>query len=592
MRITKWLSISGSTLLYASTITAQTAPTWTLQLPQSYPPQRENHGLAFDSVHSQIALFGGDNGGSPLSVFNDTWVWDGSNWTEKISPTGPSARFNLAMAYDAAQAQVVLFGGADQNLNSLNDTWVWDGSNWTQEFPQTLPPVRHYHAMAYDSAHQQVVMFGGEIIVDSDGNLTLGWYPDTWVWDGSNWTRKSPQTFPQRRSRHAMTYDSAHQQVVLFGGNNGWPPPNSTWFNDTWVWDGSNWTQKFPQTSPPPRNQPAMAYDPVHCQVVLFGGFDMNGRLADTWVWDGSNWTEEFPQDSPSARDGHAVVYDSSHSQVVLFGGESPAGVNADTWTWNAGAVANTPTITSVVSASAFGGFTSVAPGSWVEIYGLNLAPDTREWDGTDFTGNNAPTSLDGVEVAIGGQKAFIDYISSAANGQINAQLPSNIATGGPLQLTVSNGATTSAPYNIMVNATEAGLLAPTTFQLGGNQHVVAQHKDGSYVLPAGAIAGVNSTPAQPGETVLIYGVGFGPVTPNIPAGEIVTEDNQLSLPFQMMFGQTLAQLKYDGLAPNYVGLYQFDVVVPSVPDNDLVPLTFTLGGAAGMQKLFTTVRQ
>jgi uncharacterized protein (TIGR03437 family) len=250
------------------------------------------------------------------------------------------------------------------------------------------------------------------------------------------------------------------------------------------------------------------------------------------------------------------------------------------------------PTISAVVSASAFGGFTSVAPGSWVEIYGSNLAPDTRQWAGSDFTGDNAPTSLDGVQVTIGGQNAFIDYISSAANGQINAQLPSNIATGGMLQLTVNNGTTTSGAFNIMVNATEAGLLAPTTFQIGGNQYVVAQHKDGSYVLPAGAIAGVNSSPAQPGETVLIYGVGFGPATPNIPAGEIVTEENQLSLPFQMMFGQTPAQFKYDGLAPNYVGLYQFDVVVPTVPDNDLVPLTFTLGGSAGTQKLFTTVRQ
>jgi uncharacterized protein (TIGR03437 family) len=250
------------------------------------------------------------------------------------------------------------------------------------------------------------------------------------------------------------------------------------------------------------------------------------------------------------------------------------------------------PTISAVVSASSFGGFTSVAPGSWVEIYGSNLAPDTREWAGSDFSGDNAPTSLDGVEVTIGGQKAFIDYISSAANGQINAQLPSNIATGGPLQLTVNNGATTSSAYNIMVNATEAGLLAPTAFQVGGNQYVVAQHKDGSYVLPAGAIAGVNSSPAQPGETVLIYGVGFGPVAPNIPAGEIVTEENQLSLPFQLMFGQTPAQLKYDGLAPNYVGLYQFDVVVPSVPDNDLVPLTFNLGGTVGTQKLFAAVHQ
>ena len=101
------------------------------------------------------------------------------------------------------------------------------------------------------------------------------------------------------------------------------------------------------------------------------------------------------------------------------------------------------PSISTVMSASAFGGFSAVAPGSWVEIYGSNLAPDTREWAGTDFQGNNAPTTLDGVTVTIGNQKAFVAYISSNP-AQINAQLPSNIATGAQ-QLTVTNGAA-SAP--------------------------------------------------------------------------------------------------------------------------------------------------
>jgi uncharacterized protein (TIGR03437 family) len=246
------------------------------------------------------------------------------------------------------------------------------------------------------------------------------------------------------------------------------------------------------------------------------------------------------------------------------------------------------PTINAVVSASAFGGFPSVAPGSWVEIYGTNLAPDTREWAGSDFNGNNAPTSLDGVEVTIGGQNAFIDYISS---GQVNAQLPSNIATGGMLELTLTNG-TTSEPVNIMVNATQAGLLAPGSFKIGANQYVVAILPDGTYVLPTGAIAGVNSRPAQPGETVTMYGIGFGSVTPDFPAGQIVTADNKLSLPLQLTFGQTPAQLSYYGLAPSFVGLYQFDVVVPSVPDNDLVPLTFNLGGTGGAQTLYTAVQQ
>jgi uncharacterized protein (TIGR03437 family) len=120
----------------------------------------------------------------------------------------------------------------------------------------------------------------------------------------------------------------------------------------------------------------------------------------------------------------------------------------------------------------------------------------------------------------------------------------------------------------------------------------VAQFSDGTYVLPTGAIAGVNSRPAKPGETIVIYGVGFGPVTPNIPAGEIVTEANQLAESFEISFGKTPAQLPYFGLAPSFVGLYQFNVTVPAVADNDLVPLTFNLAGAAGTQTLFTAVHE
>jgi uncharacterized protein (TIGR03437 family) len=329
---------------------------------------------------------------------------------------------------------------------------------------------------------------------------------------------------------------------------------------------------------------------------VMFGGVISSATtstpISDTWLWNGSNWIQQFPATSPPARFGFAMGYDSGHSQVVLFGGSTTAttGYLNDTWTYGASALPVAgPTISGVVSASAFGAFSAVAPGSWVEIYGSNLAPDTQGWTGADFTGNNAPTALNGVSVSIGGQTAFVDYISAT---QVNAQLASNIASGGVLQLTVTNGAETSAAVNVTVNATEPGLLAPSSFKIGGNQYVVAQHSDGSYVLPVGAIAGVSLSPAKPGETIVIYGVGFGSVIPNIPAGEIATETNQLSASLQVLFGKTPAKLPYDGLAPNFVGLYQFNVTVPAVADNDLEPLTFNLGGVSGTQTLFTAVQQ
>jgi uncharacterized protein (TIGR03437 family) len=542
--------------------------------------------MVYDSAHGQVVLFGGQGSSEGIvSSLNDTWVWDGSNWIQKSPQNSPPIGNGNepAMAYDSAHGQVVLFGGG-YAAGPYTYTWVWDGTNWTQVFPMISPPLRQAHAMVYDPVHGQVVLFGGV-----QGN-NFSFLNDTWVWDGANWTQKFPTTSPLARAGHAMAYDSVHGKVVLFGGVG-----SSVIYGDTWLWDGSNWTQTPGESGPPARDDHAMAYDSAQGEVVLFGGFNGSHDLNDTWLWNGSNWTPESPQSSPSARRSHAMAYDSGHDQVVLFGGINSLTTQyfSDTWTWSAPVVVPPPppgpAISAVVSASAFGGFTSVAPGSWVEIYGSNLGPDTEGWTSAEFTGNNAPTSLHRVSVSIGGQAAFVDYISAS---QVNAQLPSNISVGGALQLTVTNANGTSAAVNLNVNATEPGLLAPAAFKIGSNQYVVAQLPDGTYVLPTGAIAGVNSRPAKPGETIVIYGVGFGSVTPNIPAGEIVTAANQLSASFEILFGKTPAKLPYFGLAPSFVGLYQFNVTVPAVANNDLVPLTFNLGGTAGTQTLVTAVHQ
>jgi uncharacterized protein (TIGR03437 family) len=146
-----------------------------------------------------------------------------------------------------------------------------------------------------------------------------------------------------------------------------------------------------------------------------------------------------------------------------------------------------------------------------------------------------------------------------------------------------------SAPFNINVNAAQPGLLAPPSFAINGKQYAVALFPDGTYVLPAGAIAGVTSRPAKPGETIVLYGVGFGPVTPAIPAGQLVQQANALTSGLQMFLGGILATASYAGLAPNYTGLYQFNVIVPNVATGD-VPLTFTLNAVSGTQKLFIAV--
>jgi len=270
------------------------------------------------------------------------------------------------------------------------------------------------------------------------------------------------------------------------------------------------------------------------------------------------------------------------YTAIAVFGAGSPAGSYI---AFSYPAVA-APNVLAAVSASAFGEFSTFAPGSWIEIYGTDLAAGTRTWGGEDFNGVNGPITLGGTTVTIGGMPAFVDFVSPT---QVNVQVPGGLSASAQ-PLVVSTAAGDSTPFTVILNDTEPGLLAPSNFKVNGTQYVVAQFADGTYVLPTGAVAGVNSDVAHPGDTIVIYGIGFGAVDPAIPPGQLVQVENTLASDFTISIGGVPATVAYDGLAPNYMGLYQFDVVVPSVPASNAVPLTFTLGGVGGTQTLAIAV--
>jgi uncharacterized protein (TIGR03437 family) len=238
-----------------------------------------------------------------------------------------------------------------------------------------------------------------------------------------------------------------------------------------------------------------------------------------------------------------------------------------------------------VISASAFGGFNAVAPGSWMEIYGTNLANvRSGSWD-SGFKGNLAPTNVAGTTVTIGALPAYIDFVSP---GQVNAQVPSGLNPGNqPVVVTTAGGA--SAAYNIQVKSVEPGLLAPAVFNLPAGQYVAATFPDGvTFVLPP--IAGAPTARAKPGDTIVFYGVGFGPVKPDTPAGQIVTVANNLASPFTASFAGVPATVNFAGLTGGFLGLYQFNVVVPNVAASDAVPFTYSLNGVAGPQNLIIAI--
>lgn len=246
-----------------------------------------------------------------------------------------------------------------------------------------------------------------------------------------------------------------------------------------------------------------------------------------------------------------------------------------------------TPTVTndSGVAAQAFGGGKTISSGSWIEIFGLNLTNVTREWATWDFDGANAPKTLEGVSVLVAGKDAFVRYVSP---GQVNAQVPDGIGSG-PVNVTVKNDAGTSANIPMTAAARSPGVLAPPSFKVGGRQLAVALFTDSvTFVAKAGEISGVTSRPAKAGETITIYMIGGGATNPAAPAGVIASGLPLVANPV-VRFGDAPATVSYAGLAPGSIGLYQLNVVVPSVAAGD-VRLSISLDGVAVTQELTTVV--
>ena len=299
---------------------------WVQATPAQAPPNRVYAAMDYDSLRSRSVLFGGSSSAFTSSNFADTWVWDGTSWTQQAPPASPPGLVGAAMAYDSGRGLSVLFGGGSTAGTLTNATWAWDGTSWTQRFPAVAPQGRIWHAMAYDSFRGVTVLFGGS---GSGGDLG-----DTWVFDGTTWTQLTPATSPSPRFGQAMAFDSVRKRVVLFGGRT-----NGVRQADTWEWDGTNWTQISTSSAPSARFWHSMAFDSHLGKTRIFGGdhvaaFSL-GPVNDTWEWDGANWTQDVTSSAPSPRAGQSMAYDSGRGRSIVFGGtdESYPGVfYNDTW--------------------------------------------------------------------------------------------------------------------------------------------------------------------------------------------------------------------------------------------------------------------
>lgn len=223
------------------------------------------------------------------------------------------------------------------------------------------------------------------------------------------------------------------------------------------------------------------------------------------------------------------------------------------------------PTITGVVNGA--GGAGGIAPNTYATVYGTDLAPSSssRTWQGADFVNNQLPQQLDGVAVTVNGKAAYVYFVSP---GQLNILTPPDSITGSVAVRVTINGAASNS-FSVL-----AQKVAPAFFTFGGG-YAAATHVDGTLLGPSTLYPGV-TTPAKPGETIVVYGNGFGSTTQPVVSGSVAQTGTLSPLPV-VRIGGVAAEVRFAGLVA--VGEYQFNIVVPQGLANGDQAILATYGG-------------
>lgn len=213
----------------------------------------------------------------------------------------------------------------------------------------------------------------------------------------------------------------------------------------------------------------------------------------------------------------------------------------------------------------------TIAPNSWITISGSNFASTSRSWKKEDIQNGRLPSSLDGLSVTVNNKPAYVEFISSS---QINALTPDDTSSGA-VEVKVTNAAGTSDPVTVQMQQPAPG------FFLFDNKYLAAAHADGKAIGKVGLFPPFPNltTPAKPGEIIVLYATGCGATDPPATAGQVVAQVSKLVTPPRISIGGLPADVQFAGLIPGFAGLYQFNVMVPSAVGDGDQPVIADLNG-------------
>lgn len=301
-----------------------------LELSADSPYPREQAMLAWDGVSQKMLLFGGYTGLLPNPNCDESWSWDGQEWRLLRPTNSPPPRSRGVLVHQEHNNRILLFGGVDYTPSPVGrgDTWQWDGTDWSQANVQNAPPPDPFVCGAYDGVRQRVVVYCGST-------------HQTWEWDGSQWLQRNPVLPSPVMQRGAMAFDRATGRCVMFGtsGASG---------RDTWEFDGVNWVRNANWATAPTQFHQGytLTADPTRQAMTLLGCANAQGAALSVTT------LHEFRDGAWLARPGQlqaadlqrsdpATAFDPVHREIVMFGGRKPNyWRHADTWRLSAVEVA------------------------------------------------------------------------------------------------------------------------------------------------------------------------------------------------------------------------------------------------------------
>jgi uncharacterized protein (TIGR03437 family) len=226
-------------------------------------------------------------------------------------------------------------------------------------------------------------------------------------------------------------------------------------------------------------------------------------------------------------------------------------------------------------------GLPQIAYNTWLEVHGHNLVPADTSSTGVDwsnapeFQSGQMPTRLGPVSVTFGGGSPAPGYVywycsaqtnPNCADDQINVLAPTVLGLMDPAPMKVNvlrNGVQIASAPSFRVG------FSPAFLSFDAKGHIAARHVDASLVGPSALYPGF-STPAKPGETISLYGTGFGPIPDGIVPGS-ATQSGLLAGRLNCWAAGLTAQAVGALVSP---GLYQINLTVPQgVPSGD-IPVT------------------